>query len=162
MSELLPTARPILLVEDNPADLDLTRRAFNRRHLVNPLLVARDGQEALDFLPRWSAGEPLPLVVLLDLKLPKVHGLDVLRQYKREEVSRSVPVVVLTTSDEDADIETAYTLGANSYILKPVDFDKFTQVASQIRRTSIPAASAWAAVLSPSPVCTTDSAHRGA
>ncbi|NMG33915.1 response regulator [Azoarcus sp. TTM-91] len=132
MSELLPTARPILLVEDNPADLDLTRRAFNRRHLVNPLLVARDGQEALDFLPRWSAGEPLPLVVLLDLKLPKVHGLDVLRQYKREEVSRSVPVVVLTTSDEDADIETAYTLGANSYILKPVDFDKFTQVASQI------------------------------
>jgi len=132
MSELLPTARPILLVEDNPADLDLTRRAFNRRHLVNPLVVARDGQEALDFLPRWVAGEPLPLVVLLDLKLPKVHGLDVLRQYKREEVSRSVPVVVLTTSDEDADIETAYTLGANSYILKPVDFDKFTQVASQI------------------------------
>ncbi|NMG64543.1 response regulator [Azoarcus indigens] len=132
MSDVLPTARPILLVEDNPADLDLTRRAFNRRHLVNPLLVARDGQEALDFLPRWSAGEPLPLVVLLDLKLPKVHGLDVLRQYKREEVSRSVPVVVLTTSDEDADIETAYTLGANSYILKPVDFDKFTQVASQI------------------------------
>lgn len=128
----LPGERSILLVEDNPADLDLTLRAFRRRHLLNPLLIARDGQEALDFIPRWSAGEALPLVVLLDLKLPKVHGLEVLRAFKENPLTRSVPVVVLTTSDEDADIESAYSLGANSYIIKPVDFDKFTQVASQI------------------------------
>ncbi|QDF98772.1 two-component system response regulator [Azoarcus sp. DD4] len=128
----LPSERSILLVEDNPADLDLTLRAFRRRHLLNPLLIARDGQEALDFIPRWSAGEALPLVVLLDLKLPKVHGLEVLRAFKENPLTRSVPVVVLTTSDEDADIESAYSLGANSYIIKPVDFDKFTQVASQI------------------------------
>ncbi|MDO9598535.1 MAG: response regulator [Azoarcus sp.] len=132
LPDLLPNARPILLVEDNPADLDLTLRAFKRRHLLNPIRVARDGQEALDLMPQWLAGEPLPLVVLLDLKLPKVHGLEVLRQFKQSETTRSVPVVVLTTSDEDADIESAYQLGANSYILKPVDFDKFTQVAAQI------------------------------
>ncbi len=132
MTEAHSTSRPILLVEDNPADLDLTRRAFKRRNLVNPLLVARDGQEALDFLPGWEAGEPLPLVVLLDLQLPKVHGLEVLRQYKANPLTQGIPVVVLTTSEEDADIETAYRLGANSYILKPVDFDKFTLVASQI------------------------------
>ncbi|THF63873.1 response regulator [Pseudothauera nasutitermitis] len=132
MNDPLSPARSILLVEDNPADLDLTRRAFTRSRLVNPLLVARDGQEALDFVPRWEAGEPLPLVVLLDLKLPRVHGLEVLRQYRENPVSRGVPVVVLTTSSEDADIDTAYQLGANSYILKPVGFDKFIQVAGQI------------------------------
>ncbi len=132
MNDCLPTARPILLVEDNPADLDLTRRAFSRSHLLNPLLVARDGQEALDFMPRWAAGEPLPLLVLLDLKLPRVHGLEVLRQYREDPVSCAIPVVVLTTSDEDADIDTAYRLGANSYILKPVGFENFVQVAGQI------------------------------
>ncbi|THF61377.1 response regulator [Pseudothauera rhizosphaerae] len=125
-------ARPILLVEDNPADLDLTRRAFERSHLANPLQVARDGQEALDFVPRWAAGDPLPLVVLLDLKLPRVHGLEVLRRYREHPAGRTVPVVVLTTSDEDVDIDTAYRLGANSYILKPVDFDMFVHVAGQI------------------------------
>lgn len=132
MTEAHSLSRPILLVEDNPADLDLTRRAFKRRNLINPLLIARDGQEALDFVPIWEGGEPLPLVVLLDLQLPKVHGLEVLRAYKSNPLTQGIPVVVLTTSDEDADIETAYRLGANSYILKPVDFDKFTQVASQI------------------------------
>jgi CheY-like chemotaxis protein len=132
MSDLLPTARPILLVEDNPADLDLTRRAFTRSNLLNPVLVARDGQEALDFIPRWEGGEPLPLLVLLDLKLPRVGGLEVLRRFRATPVSRAVPVVVLTTSAEDADVDTAYRLGANSYILKPVDFDSFVRVASQI------------------------------
>ncbi|WP_211091384.1 response regulator [Pseudothauera rhizosphaerae] len=129
---LSAAARPILLVEDNPADLDLTRRAFERSHLANPLQVARDGQEALDFVPRWAAGDPLPLVVLLDLKLPRVHGLEVLRRYREHPAGRTVPVVVLTTSDEDVDIDTAYRLGANSYILKPVDFDMFVHVAGQI------------------------------
>ena len=124
--------RPIFLVEDNPMDLELTRRAFAKHHLGNPLLVARDGAEAVAMLPRWESGEPLPLVVLLDLKLPLIDGLEVLRRLHEHRVSATVPVVVLTTSDEDSDIRTAYELGANSYIVKPVDFDKFMEVASQI------------------------------
>lgn len=128
-----PGRRCILLVEDNPIDLDLTRRAFARNHLVNPLEVARDGVEALAWLPRWAAGEPLPLVVLLDLKLPKVDGLEVLRRFRDDPVARAVPVVVLTSSGEDRDIARAYALGANSYIVKPVDFDRFLEVTAQIR-----------------------------
>ncbi len=124
--------RPIFLVEDNPMDLELTRRAFAKHRLGNPLLVARDGVEALEMLPRWESGEPLPLVVLLDLKLPRLDGLEVLRRFKESDVASNIPVVVLTTSDEDRDIRSAYELGANSYIVKPVDFDKFMDVASQI------------------------------
>jgi CheY-like chemotaxis protein len=124
--------RPILLVEDNPVDVDLTLRAFKRRKLTNTVHVARDGEEALAWLARWEAGEPLPLVILLDLKLPRVHGLDVLAQWKNNAVSQSIPVVVLTSSEEDKDIDTAYKLGANSYIVKPVDFEKFLNVAEQI------------------------------
>lgn len=124
--------RPIFLVEDNPMDLELTRRAFAKHRLGNPLVVARDGVEAVEMLPRWEAGEPLPLVVLLDLKLPRLDGLEVLRRLKASAIAGSVPVVVLTTSDEDRDIRSAYELGANSYIVKPVDFDKFMDVASQI------------------------------
>ena len=124
--------RPILLVEDNPQDLDLTLRAFKRRNLANPVQVARDGQEALDFIPRWEAGETPPLVVLLDLKLPRVDGLEVLRQLRATPASATLPVVVLTSSSEDRDVRTAYQLHANSYIVKPVDFDKFMEVAAQI------------------------------
>ena len=127
-----PFNRPVLLVEDNPVDIDLTLRAFARRKLVNPVHVARDGEEALAWLPRWEAGEPLPLLILLDLKLPRVHGLEVLAQWKSNPVSRSIPVVVLTSSAEDKDIAEAYKLGANSYILKPVNFEKFLEVAEQI------------------------------
>ena len=124
--------RPILLVEDNPMDLDLTLRAFARRGLANSIEVARDGQEALDWIPRWEGGEPLPLVVLLDLKLPRVSGLEVLRQFRVHPVSQDLPVVVLTSSSEDKDIETAYRHHANSYIVKPVNFEKFMEVAAQI------------------------------
>jgi CheY-like chemotaxis protein len=124
--------RPILLIEDNPMDVDLTRRAFNRRKVINPIEIARDGEEALAYLPRWQAGEPLPVVVLLDINLPKINGLEVLRQYKVSPEIQKIPVIVLTTSAEDRDIETAYSLGANSYIVKPVDFDKFLDVAAQI------------------------------
>jgi CheY-like chemotaxis protein len=124
--------RPILLVEDNPMDLDLTQRAFSRRKVVNPFEVARDGEEALDWMRRWDEGAPIPVLILLDLKLPRVDGLDVLRRYKEHPLYRSIPVVVLTTSDEDCDIETAYQLGANSYIVKPVEFEKFVEVAAQI------------------------------
>ncbi|WP_119070446.1 response regulator [Aggregatilinea lenta] len=123
---------PILLVEDNPMDVDLTRRAFTRRKLTNPLEVARDGEEALSWIPRWEAGEPRPVIILLDLKLPKIDGLEVLRRLKAHPVYRTIPVAVLTSSDEDRDIETAYQLGVNSYIVKPVDFDKFLEVAEQI------------------------------
>jgi CheY-like chemotaxis protein len=123
---------PVLLVEDNPIDVDLTLRAFARRKFTNPINVARDGEEALAWLPRWEAGEPLPLVIMLDLKLPRVHGLEVLAQLKEHPISRAIPVVVLTSSAEDQDIAAAYTLGANSYIVKPVNFEKFLDVADQI------------------------------
>lgn len=124
--------KPILLVEDNPMDVDLTKRAFKRRNVTNPIEVARDGEEALAWITRWDDGEPLPAVILLDLKLPKVDGLDVLRQLKAHPVYRTIPVVVLTSSAEDRDVKEAYELGVNSYIVKPVDFDKFMDVASQI------------------------------
>lgn len=127
-----PFNRPILLVEDNPDDVDLTLRAFARRKLTNPILVARDGEEALNWIARWQAGEILPLVILLDLKLPRVDGLEVLTRWKSHAVSRSIPVVVLTSSAEEKDVEAAYRLGANSYIVKPVDFAKFLEVAMQI------------------------------
>lgn len=124
--------QPILLVEDNPMDVDLTLRAFGRRRVSNPIQVARDGEEALAWLPRWEAGEPWPLVVLLDLKLPKVDGLEVLRQFKQHPTLRVIPVVVLTTSAESADVQAAYRLGANSYTVKPVEFERFMEVSEQV------------------------------
>lgn len=124
---------PILLVEDNPVDVDLTLRAFQRHHLANPVQVARDGEEALGWMARWEAGEPLPAVILLDLNLPRVNGLTVLETLKSKPLTRRVPVVVLTTSKEDRDILAAYELGANSYIVKPVEFEAFMEVARQIK-----------------------------
>jgi CheY-like chemotaxis protein len=132
MADSNPFDRPVLLVEDNPVDVDLTKRAFARRKLTNPIEVARDGEEALACLARWEAGEPTPLLILLDLKLPRVSGLEVLAQWKANAVSRAIPVVVLSSSAEDKDIQAAYALGANSYIVKPVDFAKFLDVAGQI------------------------------
>jgi hypothetical protein len=130
MSEL---NRPIILVEDNPMDVDLTRRAFARHKIINHIEVARDGEEALGFLRKWEAGELLPILVLLDLKLPKVDGLEVLRSLKTHPRFRVIPVVVLSTSSEDGDIQVAYEEGANSYIVKPVDFDKFMVVVEQMQ-----------------------------
>jgi CheY-like chemotaxis protein len=124
--------RPILLVEDRATDVDLTKRAFAKRKLVNPVEVARDGEEALRFFERWEAGEPLPICILLDLKMPKISGLEVLRRLKSHPKFSAIPVIVLTTSSEDRDIEEAYKLGCNSYIVKPVEFDKFVEVASEI------------------------------
>ena len=123
---------PILLVEDSPMDVDLTLRAFARRKLANPVLVARDGEEALAWIPRWEAGEPRPAVILLDLNMPRVDGLTVLRKLKAHPELHRIPVVILTTSREDRDINTAYELGANSYIVKPVSFEKFLDVVQQI------------------------------
>ena len=124
--------RAILIVEDNPMDIDLTKRAFSKQRLINPIEIARDGEEALAYIDKWEKGAPLPLIILLDLKLPKVDGLEVLRQLKSHDELRVVPVVVLTSSSEDKDIQTAYKHGANSYIVKPVDFDKFLKVAGDI------------------------------
>jgi CheY-like chemotaxis protein len=126
------TLRPILIVEDRPGDLDLTRRAFARRRVLNPIQEARDGEAALAYLKRWAAGEPLPCFILLDLKLPKVSGLEVLRRLKNHPEYSAIPVIILTTSAEDHDVGEAYRLGCNSYIVKPVEFDKFMEVAAQV------------------------------
>ena len=125
-------ANVILLVEDNEMDLELTLLAFKKRQLTNPLQIARDGQEALDWIGRWENGEPKPAVILLDLKLPIFSGLEVLQKLKTHKIYRTIPVVVLTSSREDRDVQEAYQLGANSYIVKPVNFDKFMDVAVQI------------------------------
>ena len=125
--------RPILLVEDNPMDVDLTRRAFARHKVLNPIRIARDGEEALSFIPLWDTGEKTPLVILLDLKLPKVDGLEVLRNFKCHAQYHTIPIVILSTSTEESDIQMAYREGANSYIAKPVDYDAFTQIVEQIQ-----------------------------
>jgi len=124
--------RPIILVEDNPLDVDLTLRAFKKRNLTNPIEVARDGEEALSLILGWEEGRALPVVILLDLKLPRMDGLEVLKQIKEQPRFRVIPVIILTSSAEDTDVQEAYHLGANSYIVKPVDFDKFVEVAGHI------------------------------
>lgn len=124
--------RPILLVEDNPMDVELTVRVFAHRHLLNPVEVARDGEEALQRVVDWEQGALAPVVILLDLKLPRIDGLEVLRRLKTHPRFRAIPVVVLTTSAEDRDVQQAYDFGANSYIVKPVSFDKFVEVAKHI------------------------------
>ena len=123
---------PILLVEDNPIDVDLTLRAFEKNNLSNPIIVARDGEEAINWISKWEKGDQIPVVILLDLKLPKYSGLEVLEKIKSHPVYKTIPVVVLTSSSDDVDIETAYKLRANSYIVKPVEFDEFIEIAAQI------------------------------
>jgi CheY-like chemotaxis protein len=132
MSPATRALPPILLVEDNPMDLDLTLRAFSKRNFSNEIIVARDGEEALAWLPRWAAGEPMPAVVLLDINLPRASGLEVLRAFRAHELARRIPVVVLTSSRDDRDLKAAYDLGVNSYIEKPVSFNKFIEVAGHI------------------------------
>jgi CheY-like chemotaxis protein len=102
---------PILIVEDRFADLDLTKRAFARRRILNPIVEARDGEEAIAYIDKWEAGEPRPVCILLDLGLPKISGLEVLRRYKRRPISASIPTIVLTTSAEDQDIAEALQAG---------------------------------------------------
>ena len=119
----------ILLVEDNPNDAELTQRAFRKSDLDVRLAIVRDGAEALDYL---FGGKPRPKVVLLDLKLPKIDGIDVLRRIRAGERTRTIPVVVLTSSQEERYIVECYELGANSYVVKPVDFDRFYRTVSDI------------------------------
>ena len=124
--------KTILLVEDNPSDIDLTKRALANANIANELIVAEDGQEALDYLfgiGHYAGRDAAPLlaVILLDLKLPKVDGLDVLRRIRADERTKRLPVVILTSSGEEHDITAGYDLGVNSYIQKPVDFLKFAE-----------------------------------
>ncbi len=129
--------KTILLVEDNPDDEALTLRALKRNNILNEVIVARDGAEALDYL--FGSGShvgrdtsKLPEVVLLDLKLPKIDGLDVLRKIRSESLTRRLAVVILTSSNEERDIISGYDLGANSYIRKPVDFNQFMEAVRQL------------------------------
>lgn len=134
-SEDMEPMQSILLVEDNQDDVDLTLRAFRKHNLSNRIEVARDGDEALKRLFGSAQGgepPPLPQFVLLDLKLPKVNGLDVLARIRGEQSTRLLPVVVLTSSAEDSDLRRAYDLGANSYVRKPVDYEEFSQAVRQL------------------------------
>lgn len=129
--------KTVLLVEDNPDDVELTLRAFKKNHLLNEVVVAQDGAEALDYLfgsGAYAGRDPnrLPQFVLLDLKLPRVDGLEVLRRIRADERTHFLPVVILTTSREEQDLIESYKLGANSYIRKPVDFTQFSDSVRQL------------------------------
>jgi two-component system response regulator len=127
----------ILLVEDNPDDEALTLRAFRKNNMGNKVIVVRDGEEALDFLFRrgaYTARDPneIPEMILLDLKLPKIDGLEVLRQIRADHRTRLLPVVILTSSKEEQDLIEGYSEGANSYVRKPVDFNQFLEAVKQL------------------------------
>lgn len=124
-----PEAVDILLVEDNPNDAELTMRALKRANVDAHLIIARDGAEALEVL---ISDRPKPKVIFLDLKLPKVDGIEVLRQVRMDDRTRAIPVVVLTSSQEERDITECYKLGANSYVVKPVEFDKFYRAVGDL------------------------------
>ncbi len=137
MSTSSESKRSILLVEDDANDIELTKRAFERNRLANVFLVARDGAEALEMLFGSSVERPHPdlselQLILLDLKLPKVSGLEVLRKIRADERTRMIPVVVLTSSDEERDVVESYGLGANSYVRKPIDFEQFVEAVREL------------------------------
>jgi two-component system response regulator len=119
----------ILLVEDNPNDAELTLRALRKTDIGARLAIARDGAEALEYM---LGGRPMPRVVFLDLKLPKIDGMEVLRRIRADERTHSIPVVVLTSSQEERDITECYRLGVNSYVVKPVEFDKFYKAVGEL------------------------------
>ena len=134
---MMKNAVEILLVEDNPNDEELTLRALRKRNLANHVHVVRDGEEALEFIfgAGQYAGRDLtekPKVIFLDLKLPKVSGIEVLQKIKSDPATKMIPVVVLTSSNEDRDMVDSYNLGVNSYLVKPVDFEKFFQTISDL------------------------------
>ena len=131
------SAVEVLIVEDNPQDLELTLRALRRSHLANNIVSVGDGEEALDFLfarGRYSgrSGHDVPRVVFLDLKLPKVDGLEVLRAMRSDPRTKTVPVVIITSSAEERDRIATYDVGANSYVVKPIEFDSFTKTMSDV------------------------------
>jgi two-component system response regulator len=121
----------ILLIEDNPSDVELTRRALEKSRIANEMVVAEDGEAALEYLGREGASE-LPAIALLDLNLPKLSGLEVLRRIRADARTRRMPVVILTSSKEEQDLAAGYDLGVNSYIRKPVDFKQFAHCIEQL------------------------------
>ncbi|MDW3206482.1 MAG: response regulator [Alphaproteobacteria bacterium] len=124
----------ILLVEDNPDDIELTKRAFAKAKIQNELIIARDGQQAIDLLFRDDNVQPIrPVVTLLDLSLPKIGGLEVLSRIRKDNRTKHLPVVVLTSSNESADLFQSYDLGVNSYIRKPVEFNQFVEAVSTLQ-----------------------------
>lgn len=129
------TSRPILLVEDNDMDLDFCLQAFEEHGITHPVAACRDGEEAIEFIDAHldPADPQLPLLVLLDLRLPKVDGIDVLRHARQKEAWVQVPIVILTTSSENGDIKRAYEFGVNAYVVKPVNFDAFVEVVKSIK-----------------------------
>jgi two-component system, response regulator len=134
---MVDTAVEILLVEDNPNDVELTLRALKQHNLANRVVVVEDGAEALDFIFATGAHsdrniQNIPKVVFLDLKLPKVDGLEVLRRMKADERTAKIPVVILTSSQEERDVVESYKLGVNSYVVKPVDFEQFVTAVQEI------------------------------
>jgi CheY-like chemotaxis protein len=140
----------ILLVEDNPDDILLTKRAFKKSNILNELVIARDGVEALDYLFGTGAYKDrnmniMPILILLDLNLPKIDGIEILRRLRADERTKLIPVVVLTSSKEQKDLIESYSLGANSYIRKPVDFDQFINAVRQL-------ALYWVLLNEPTPV----------
>ena len=127
----------ILLVEDNPSDIELTLYALKKYHVADRIDIARDGVQALEYLFRTGAyasrqAEELPQLILLDLKLPKLDGLEVLRQIKANQQTHTIPVIALTSSREDTDVRESYRLGVNSYIVKPIDFDNFVDLIHRL------------------------------
>src|SRR6266704_1426951 len=124
--------KTILLVEDNPDDTDLTLRALKKNKILNEVTVARDGVEALDYLFPTDGSVQLPALILLDLKLPRVDGIEVLRRIRADERTRLLPVIILTSSNEERDLLAGYGLGANSYIRKPVEFGQFVEAVRQL------------------------------
>jgi len=128
-------AHPILVVEDNPMDLDLTLQAFEEHGVIRPIESCRDGEEAIDYIEAHGdpADSQLPVLVLLDLRLPKVDGIDVLQRARAHPVWKQIPFIVMTTSRERTDISAAYERGANSYIVKPVDFATFADIVKTIK-----------------------------
>jgi len=133
------TKKTILLVEDNPCDEELTLLALRKSNIMNEVVVARDGEEALEYLfgheslpPGEHLADPSPAVILLDLKLPKLGGLEVLRAIRADARTRHIPVVILTSSQQDRDVADGYAMGANSFICKPVDFEKFTEAVGSM------------------------------
>ena len=130
------TPRPILLAEDSPQDVEMTLAAISRHKLVNPITVVNDGEQALDYLfrrgPYSTCRDGPPVLILLDLKMPKVDGLEVLRVVKSDDSLRTIPVVILTSSREEQDVVKSYRLGVNAYVVKPVGFGEFVEAVRQI------------------------------
>jgi two-component system, response regulator len=134
---MYPNGFNILLVEDNPSDAELTIRAFKKKNLANNLIHLKNGAEALDYIFAQGVyskrdASAVPKVILLDLNMPKIGGIEVLKKLREHEATKNIPVVVLTSSTEDPDISTCYALGVNSYIVKPVNFDNFSKAVSEL------------------------------